>query len=339
LQGRPLISQYWKALPPFTCRHAALRTPKTRTCAVDPIQASSNAVSERLLAALEEDGIAVISDMIPPTTLASMQRTFATRLRRLKWNNSEGYEKTSRYRHMVEDILMLDQGFLDVALHPGVLGALNQYLGESYVLAEAKGWLSLPTRRDFHGWHGDAWYDQSAIPDLQREIKLAFYLTDVSSGAFTYIKGTQGQIHPRAVSDAEIGQYPQSDIVAVTGAAGTGILFDTTGIHRQGFPILEPRRAAFYCYHDPAVPLQPEDIAYNRYHPLALNAAFLGDLTHEHRRVLGFGDRTNHIPGYDRGPRHPLLHSTMSSLVDTRLAVDEFRSRVRARLKRVSNRR
>src|SRR5678815_2214809 len=92
--------------------------------------------------------------------LTGMQRAFNVRLKRLRWNNLEGYEKTEPYRHMVENLLLLDQGFVDVALHPTVKGILNRYLGNRYELVEARGWRSLPTKRDFHGWHGDGWYDQ-----------------------------------------------------------------------------------------------------------------------------------------------------------------------------------
>ena len=61
--------------------------------------------------------------------LVNMQRAFATRLRRMRWNNIEGYQKTERYRHMVEDVLQLDQGFVDLALHPLVKKILNALPG------------------------------------------------------------------------------------------------------------------------------------------------------------------------------------------------------------------
>jgi hypothetical protein len=40
-------------------------------------------------------------------------------------------------------------------------------------------------------------------------------------------------------------------IVEVTEPAGSAFLFDTSGIHRQGTPILQPRYAVFFNYHDP----------------------------------------------------------------------------------------
>ena len=73
--------------------------------------------------------------------------------------------------------------------------------------------------------------------------------------------------------------------------------FDTSGIHRQGVPMLEARQALFYNYHhDPSVPLQPDDVKYYRYHPLLLNAAFLGNLSAEDMGIFGFGNKANYPP-------------------------------------------
>jgi len=113
---------------------------------------------DALAAELDRNGIVVLSGLLSAEQLGSMQRAFAGRLRSLRWNNVEGYQKTERFRQMVEDVLQLDQGFVDLALHPIVKQILTGYLGNSYELTEAKGWKSLPTKRDFHGWHGDAWY-------------------------------------------------------------------------------------------------------------------------------------------------------------------------------------
>jgi len=293
------------------------------------------ATTTRLVEDLERDGIAVIPDFLDREQLRSMQQGFDGALRCMRWNDVDGYEKTEPYRHMVQNVLTLDQGFVDLAIHPAVKEALTTYIGGGFELVEAKGWLSLPTMRDFHGWHGDAWYDQKQVTGIPREVKLAFYLTDVSSGYFEYIRGTHRQQAPRPVPGAEVANVPSSEIVKAIGSAGTMILFDTSGIHRQSVPILHPRRAVFYNYHDPSVPLQREDIAYYRYHPLLLNAAFLGDLTEEDRRILGFGDKTNYIPHFQREPKHESFQRTMSAAFDTKLRVDELQSRVAGRMKRV----
>src|SRR5262245_38608846 len=146
---------------------------------------------------LNERGIVLLPDLLTGEQLRGMQTAFAARLRRLRWNDVDGYEKTESYRHMVQDVLTLDQGFVDLALHPLVAEILREYLGPRYELVEAKGWKSLPTRSDFHSWHGDAWYDQNKVAYLPKEVKLAVYLTDVKSGAFNYIVSTHRRQHPR----------------------------------------------------------------------------------------------------------------------------------------------
>jgi hypothetical protein len=251
-----------------------------------------------------------LPELLTPEQLASMQKAFTARLRHVRFNNVDGYEITDGYRHMVEDVLLLDQGFVDLGLHPIVKQVLRRYLGEGFALTEAKGWKSLPTRRDFHGWHADSWYEQKTDAPVYREVKLALYLTDVASGGFNYIKGTHRRAHPRGYTNAEAGEFPIDRVVNVLASAGTAILFDTTGIHRQGVPILEQRQAIFYNYHDPHVLLQAEDVRYNRYHPLLLNAAFLGGLTPEDRQILGFGDKTQFSAGFHRQSSNPIVQRT-----------------------------
>jgi hypothetical protein len=283
--------------------------------------------------ALDQHGLVVLPGFVKPEQLCDMQRAFACRLRRQRWNDIDGYEKTERYRHMIQDVLTLAQGFVDCALHPDVKCAVREYVGPAFALVEAKGWLSLPTRRDFHGWHGDAWYDQRKVSDhIPREVKLGLYLTDVTSGAFTYIKGSHGRQAPRTVRAEELAAVSPEQIMQVLGPAGTAFLFDTSGIHRQSAPILEPRQAVFYGYHDPAVPLQAEDVAYNRYHPLRLNAAFLGGLDDEDRRILGFGDKTNHLPCHQRQTEHPGFHGLICWAYDVKLLLRQYRQRVAGKL-------
>src|SRR3977135_2611829 len=236
---------------------------------------------DALSSELETNGIVVLPNLLNSEQLGGMQKAFEARLRRMRWNNVDGYHKTERFRHMIEDVLLLDQGFLDLAVHPLVKQILTTYLGTDYELTEAKGWKSLPTKRDFHGWHGDAWYDQTTETKIHREIKLAMYLTDVRSGSFNFIKGSHRQQHPRPLKNYEVENVEASRLLELTGPAGTAFLFDTSGIHRQSVPMLEPRQAIFYNYHDPRVRLQTEDVNYYRYHPLLLNAAFLSELSSE----------------------------------------------------------
>lgn len=301
------------------------------------IKESSTALETgRVLEQLETDGVAVLPGFIAGEQLAAMQRAFESRLRRLRWNDFDGFEKTERFRDMVQDVLMLDQGFVDIALHPLVKETLSAYIGPRYCLVEAKGWRSRPTMRKFHGWHGDAWYDQKKVAGLPKEVKLAFYLTDVKTGAFQYIKGSHRQHQPRLWRNDELAAFPREQFVEVAGTAGTAFLFDTTGIHGQSSPILEPRNAVFLNYHDPDVPLQQEDIDYYRYHPLHLNAAFLGGLTAEDYRVLGFGHKAHYVPAFEREPRYEFLQRLQRATLETSLFLSDFTGRVRARWQRIA---
>jgi len=293
-----------------------------------------NLVVAKLLKTLESDGIVQLPTLLRPDQLAGMQRAFAARLKRLRWNDFEGYEQTELYRHMIHDVLTLDQGFVDLALHPIVRQILDNYLGPGYELTEAKGWKSLATKRDFHGWHGDAWYEQDRATEIYREVKLALYLTDVRSGAFNYIRGSHRKQHPRMVKDHELSHVSSDQIVELLGPAGTAFLFDTSGIHRQGTPMLEDRQAIFYNYHDPSVPLQKEDVDYYRYHPLMLNAAFLGNLTKEDQRILGFGRKTNYQAAFERAPKHRILQVGYHILFIGKLLLMDFPERVKSPLRR-----
>jgi hypothetical protein len=297
------------------------------------------AASTDVLRELDSAGVVVLPDFMEPIALEGMREAFGAVLARQRWNDVGGFEKTEPYRHMVQDVLALEQGFVDLAVNPVVMDTLRSYIGPGYQLVEAKGWLSIPTTRDFHGWHGDAWYDQKAVVDaIPREVKLAFYLTDVTTGYFEYVRGSHRQQAPRTVRDQEVERYPASDIVKCAGRAGTAILFDTSGIHRQSVPMLQPRWAIFYNYHDPSIPLQREDVEYYRYHPLILNAAFLGALGDEERRVLGFGDKRNYRRAFQRRSGQPIFQHLVQRAHDVHLRVDEVMSRVRARLSRLNGR-
>lgn len=306
-----------------------------------PLQASHRAESghrsqvDHLEAELDRNGIVVLPSIVSPEQLRGMQTAFESRLQRIRWNNFDGYQRTELYRHMIEDVLLLDQGFVDLALHPLVKEILTRYLGTEYELTEAKGWRSLPTKYDFHGWHGDTWYDQAIEQTIHREIKLGIYLTDVKSGSFKFVKGSHRKRHPRNLNKAEVKELPLAEVIELSGAAGTVFMFDTSAIHRQSIPILEPRQAVFFGYHNPNIPLQPDDVAYYRYHPLLLNAAFLGDLSAEDQRILGFGNKTNFQPAFQRRDKPSLIYEVFAASHGAGLRIGHLQQRIVARLKRV----
>jgi len=306
------------------------------TVAQAPLPSQTASEVTPLLETIERDGAVVLPPIVSESTLREMQDAFASRLRYFRCNNVEGYQRGERMRLMVEDVLTLAQGFVDIGLHPLVVAILNQHLGQKYTLCETKGWETLKTKTDFHGWHSDSWYDQTKVRDcIPREIKLAFYLSDVRSGAFQYLKGTHRKRAPYHPQGVAIQSVSMKDLIEFNGPAGTAILFDTSGIHRQGVPVLESRRAVFYNYHDPSIPLQKEDLDYYRYHPLLLNAALLGDLTPEHVRVLGLGKKGRFQPNCVQKPAHPWSHAAVTHAQSAELFVDYWFERVVGKIARV----
>ncbi len=292
---------------------------------------------ESIVAALERDGAVTLPQLVSPETVTQMQEAFDARLHYFTTNEVAGYVRAELKRLAVPDVLTLSQGFLDIGIHPLVMGVMVRYVGTNYALAEAKGWQTERSLKDFHGWHGDAWYDQSKYDKdhMPREVKLAFYLTEVKTGAFQYVKGSHRREVPRLWPRHEAQNLPKSEIIEFTGKAGTAILFDTSGVHRQGIPVLDPRRAVFYNYHDLDVPLQKEDLDYYRYHPLVLNAALLGDLSPEQCRVLGFGHKGRFRHDFVRKPRHKTLHAMFTAANTAQLYASHYTNRVTGKLKRM----
>jgi hypothetical protein len=287
---------------------------------------------KEILQTLEKDGVVVLQNFLSAEAISSLQATMSSRLAHGCWNTPFGYTNEDNFRFMVEDVLTMDEHFQLAALDPRISDVLKSYLGDHYCLVEAKAWRSLPCEKDFHGWHNDAWYDHS-LANVPRQLKLGIYLTDVKSGAFTYIRATHGETRHKLVP-SDVAETEKDRILTVIGKAGTAILFDTSGIHRQSFPILEQRDAVFFCYNDPKVPLQKEDVDYYRYHPLHLNAAFLGSLNSEQMRVLGFGNRSLYRPAFVRAPRNQKISNFLTASNKAWIIFERFYTRVHARIKK-----
>jgi hypothetical protein len=98
--------------------------------------------------------------------------------------------------------------------------------------------------------------------------------------------------------------------------------------------MLEARQAVFLNYHDPDIPLQEDDVRFYRYHPLLLNAAFLGNLSAEDERILGFGNKKNYIPAFERPTKPFVFYRVFSMALTGQLYFNSFKERVRGRLRR-----
>jgi hypothetical protein len=67
---------------------------------------------------------------------------------------------------------------------------------------------------------------------------------------------------------------------------------------------------------------------------LLLNAAFLGDLSQEDRRILGFGNKTNLQPAFSRPERPPLIYHALNASLGAELRLQHLRHRIVARWQR-----
>jgi len=287
--------------------------------------------AEALLDALERDGVVALPQMLDPKALASLQDSFERVLEKPNFNTWHGFEQNEKWRLLVENALTIDPAVVDLALHPLLKSVLRSYIGAGFTLTEARGWRTIRTTADFHGWHNDAWYDEAVIDPARRprEVKLAMYLTDVESGHFSYIAGSHKPAgEARHWSPREVA--PMLDKRRdMKGAAGSAFLFDTAGIHRQSTPVLKPRNVLFLNFHDPVVGVQEIDRHYARYRPLLLNAAFLPPMDAEDQRILGFGKANGRpaaecVVGRPDVRRYPWLHDAFGLSLAVRLEIQDI---------------
>lgn len=278
---------------------------------------------------LKTDGVVVLPSFIKGDCLAGMQAVFEQALQHPSWNTWMGYEQNERWRLLVENLLIYDKSFYDLALQPDINAVIEHYIGKDFQLMEARGWETIATKRKFHGWHNDAWYDPT-LETIPRELKVACYLTDVESGQFQYVKGSHSPAkRPGHWNDREIEQRYAGAIENAFGPAGTVVLFDPTGIHRQASPVLTPRRIVMLNYHDPAVPIQKQDRDWGRYRPLLLNAEFLGGLNAEQQRVLGFGVKGQLGSWFPKHRRFPDMHARVQRSLSKRVLWQDYRGQVK----------
>lgn len=283
--------------------------------------------TQKALDSLEKDGIALLGKIISDDDLASMQAVYTRALEKPSWNTWIGFEQNEKWRRLIENLLLYDKAFLDLAVRDDVISVLDQYIGEGYELTEARGWETVATRRDFHGWHQDAWCSEDLVP-RPREVKLACYLTDVTSGHFQYMRGTHGSNEPaRMFPDREL--VGMSDkIIDAKGEAGTCFLFDTSGIHRQSVPVLKKRWVIMYNYHDPTTPMGDFATGYGRYRPHMLNAGFLGGLSANQQRILGFHRKRPESGFHPEERRYPATHNLVGLITRLRLEYQDFSGQV-----------
>ncbi len=124
--------------------------------------------ADDLLEALERDGVVALPPMLDAGALGGLQQSFERVLERPAFNTWRGYEQNEKWRVLVENALTVDPAVVRLALHPLLKSVLRRYIGPGFALTEARGWKTIRTTADFHGWHNDAWYDEAAVDPNRR---------------------------------------------------------------------------------------------------------------------------------------------------------------------------
>ncbi|MDP3735409.1 MAG: hypothetical protein Q8R39_03210 [bacterium] len=165
--------------------------------------------------------------------------------------------------------------FTRFSLDEAILGTVAGYLG---MWPKFRGWaleatVPMPTSRDRFAsqrWHRD--------PEDQKLVKVFLYLNDVDedAGPFTYVQFSHSggkwrslfaqeppAGSPKMPPDAD-NFIPSEDIRVCTGAAGTIVFCDTSGLHRGGFA-RERERLMYTSIYTPPGSFTPISYSYPEY--------------------------------------------------------------------------
>ena len=199
---------------------------------------------ERILGDLKRDGIAVarfdelFGSMELYEAAAADARERADRARAEDRLGSS--EKKPFLTKLHPEEFEIDEPYAQIALHPAVVSIANAYVRMRTYLLAVDVWLTAPTAgeaKETQLWHRDT--DDYLTP------KMFVYFSDVTEGdgPFCYAPRT----HPlgdrrqsaemdetnRTHDDQMARIVPESEWVVATGTAGTVILADTCGYHKQ----------------------------------------------------------------------------------------------------------
>ena len=290
---------------------------------------------------LNNDGIIILHDIIPEILLKNMQRAFEQKLSHITFNSTYGSQRTEMFRHYVEDLLMVDPSFVKFAINPELMKIVRGYISNDVVLKECRGWQTKIVKKHFHSWHKDGWYDKKIYSSPPRQLKVVIYLTDVSSGSFSYIKGTHNSVKSNPdilhehFNDQFLEPYKENKIFAL-GKAGTVVIFNTAGIHCQNSPNLLPRNAAFYTFHSPEIQIDQSEMEYNRYEPLLISNEFIDDtFTMSDLKMLGFFQKPAASTRAHKLIRYPVLSSIVRAELEATIYMHEY---IFSNFKRITNR-
>ena len=103
---------------------------------------------------------------VDSNSLTDMQTAFEGILKKPRFNTTNGYQQNEKWRVLVEDLLTLSKAFYFPIFNQELLSVLRSYLGSKFQMTEARGWKTIATKKNFHGWHNDAWYNSNIYSTL-----------------------------------------------------------------------------------------------------------------------------------------------------------------------------
>lgn len=202
------------------------------------------------IAKLQSDGIVALNGVISESQVIEIRHHFANlpahdpyRPELGKFLAPDGVPLQTHVSHYSHDQILAAPHLMDIANDPQVLSVVEGALGAKPTLSAIRAWWSTPTQSG-KAEHAELFHRD--VDDL-RFVKLFVYLTDVdeNTGPHIFVSGSHRQNHLTAISrysDAEVEQaFGSSNILSLTGKAGTAFLENTFGMHRGMPPRQGPR--------------------------------------------------------------------------------------------------
>lgn len=224
-------------------------------------------VEERICADLAKDGVSITSmeELFPESDWFSVLKAYGEERRKESFQN-----KVKTYWREMWDVkrFLLDfkNPFLRLALEDKVLGIANRYMGMYSKLHSIGLSETIPVKPGTPAIQSQQWHRDIGN---KKYLKMFIYFSDVEEpdGPFIFLKGSHPngrwaelfpQINPytkdsgRISDDDIVRAVPREEILHCIGKAGTVVFADTTGLHKGGYSVRNPRLASittFYSKH------------------------------------------------------------------------------------------
>jgi hypothetical protein len=224
-------------------------------------------LEQRICEDLVRDGISIthMDELFPGSDWLHVLTTYGRSRQKESFQN-----KVKTYWREMWDVkkFLIDftNPFLHFALQDRVLGIANCYLGMYAKLHSISLSETIPVTPGTPPIQSQQWHRDIGN---KKYPKVFIYFNDIEEedGPFIYLKGSQPggpwnklfpQINPYApmrgrVSDADIAAaVPKDAILHCMGKTGTIIFADTTGLHKGGYSIRNPRFASIMTFYSKA---------------------------------------------------------------------------------------